>query len=118
MANPGAGMARARDASRDGALQGHQAVVVVIPQPADHRGHAAQGGLRAGAAGFAQGDELGRDFNQQDIGRLELRLGLGHDGTPFRPAAPVAAVGESTTHRAQARQGLRSADHWSASPRP
>ena len=53
-------MARARDASRDGVLQRHQAVVVVIPQPAEHRGHAAQGGLRAGAAGFAQGDELGR----------------------------------------------------------
>jgi hypothetical protein len=79
---------------------------------------AAQNGLRAGAAGFAQGDELERDFDQQNIGRLELRLGLGHDGTPFRPAPGVDAVGESTPHRAQARQGLRSADHWSALPRP
>jgi hypothetical protein len=73
--------------------------------------HAAQGGLRAGAAGFAQGDELGRDFDYQDIrsrdvGRLELRLGLGHDGPPFRPVATVAAVGESKPYRAQARQGL------------
>jgi len=106
-------MTRAREASRDGVLQRHQAVVVVVPQPAEHRGHATQGGLRAGAAGFAQGDELGRDFDEQHVGRLELRLGLGHDGPPFRPAAPVAAVGESTPHRAQARQGLRS-----NSPRP
>ena len=77
-----------------------------------HSGDATQGGLRAGVAGFAQGDELGRDFDQQDVGRLELRLGLGHDGTPFRPPG-VDAVGESKPHRAQARQGLRS-----NSPRP
>ena len=42
-----------------------------------------------------------------------LRLRLGHDGTPFRPATTVAAVGDSEPHRAQARQGLRS-----NSPRP
>lgn len=45
-------MTRARDASRGGVLQRHQPIVVVIPQPAEHRGHAAQGGLRAGAAGM------------------------------------------------------------------
>ena len=117
MANPGTGMTRARDASRDGVLQRHQTVVIVVPEPAEHRGHAAQGVLRTGAAGFAQGDELGRDFDQQDVGRLE-RLGLGHDDTPFRPTPGVDAVGESNPHRAQARQGLRSADHWSASTRP
>jgi hypothetical protein len=48
-----------------------------------------------------------RDFNQQDVGRLELRLGLGHDGSPFRPTPGVNAVGGSKPHRAQARQGLQ-----------
>ncbi len=48
-----------------------------------------------------------RDFNQQDVGRLELRPGLGHDGSPFRPTRGVDAVGESKPHRAQARQGLQ-----------
>jgi hypothetical protein len=91
-----------------GAVEGHQAVVGIVAQAAEHGGHAAQGGLRAGAADFAQGDELRRDFNQQDVGRLELRLGLGHDGPPFRPTPGVDAVGESKSHRAQARQGLRS----------
>ena len=81
-------------------------VVGILLQAAEHGGHAAQGGLRACAAGFAQGDELGRDFDEQDVGRLELRLGLGHDGTPFRPAATLAAVGESNPHHAEARQGL------------
>jgi hypothetical protein len=49
-----------------------------------------------------------RNFDQQNIGRLELRLKLGHDGTPFRPTPGVGAVGDSEAHRAQARQGLRS----------
>lgn len=91
-------------------------------QAADHGGHAAQGGLQTGATGFAQGDEPGRDFDDQyiqsrDVGD-RLRVGLGHDGTPFRPTPGVDAVGDSKPHRAQARHGLRSADHWSASPRP
>jgi hypothetical protein len=63
-------MARARGVSRHGILQQHQPIVFVVLQPAEHRGHAAQRGLRAGAAGFAQGDELGRDFDEQDAGRL------------------------------------------------
>jgi hypothetical protein len=92
---------------------GNQVVACIVLQAADLGGHAAQGGLRAGAAGFAQGDELGRDFDEQDVGRLELRLGLGHDGPPFRPTPGVDAIGESNPHRAQARQGLRS-----NSPRP
>lgn len=41
-------------------------------------------GLPAGcAAGFAPGEEPGRDFDEQDIGRRRLRIGPGHDGTPF-----------------------------------
>jgi hypothetical protein len=92
-------------------FQRHQPIAIVLPQAADHRGHAAQRGLRAGAAGFAQGDELMRDFDEQNIRRLELRLG--HDGTPFRPTPGVGAVGESKSHRAQARQGLQR-----NSPRP
>jgi hypothetical protein len=32
--------------------------------------------LRADAGGFAQGDELRRDFDEQDVGLLE------HDGIP------------------------------------
>jgi hypothetical protein len=79
--------------------QRHQPIAVVVLQPADHRGHAAQGGLRAGAAGFAQGNELARDFDEQDVGRLKLRFRLGHDGTPFRPTPDVAAVGDSEQHR-------------------
>ena len=39
--------------------------------------------------------------------------GLGHDGTPFRPEPEVGTVGDHGSHRAQARQGLRS-----NSPRP
>ena len=39
----------------------------------------------------AQGDELGRDFDEEDVGDW---LRLGHDGTPFRPThstwAPLA----------------------------
>lgn len=107
--NPCAGTPAHGRSLRGGAVEGHQAVVVVVAQAADPGGHAAQGGLRAGAAGFAQGDELGRDFDQQDVGGLRrLGAGKGHDGTPFRPTATVAAVGESNPHRAQARQGLRS----------
>jgi hypothetical protein len=53
--------------SRGFDLQRHQPIAVVVLQAAEHGGHAAQRGLRAGAAGFAQGDELGRDFDQQDI---------------------------------------------------
>jgi len=86
---PGAGNACARRSACGIGVQRHQAVVVVVAQAADQGGHAAQGGLRTGAAGFAQGDEPGRDFDQQDVrhrcaGRRR-RLGLGHDGTPFRP---------------------------------
>ena len=64
-----------------GAVERHQAAVGIVAQAAEHGGHAAQGGLRAGTAGFAQGDELRRDFDDEDVGRLELRLG--HGGTPF-----------------------------------
>jgi hypothetical protein len=60
---------------------------------------------------------MGRNFDQQDIRHRgaggRRRLGLGHDGTPFRPTPRVSAVGRSNPHRAQARQGLRS-----NSPRP
>jgi hypothetical protein len=62
--------------SRRFTLQRHQPVLVVVLQAADHRGHAAQGGLGADAGGFAQGDELWRDFDEQDVGLLE------HDGIP------------------------------------
>jgi hypothetical protein len=40
-----------------------------------------QGGLRAGAAGFAQGYELGRDFDEQDFEWLELRPSLDIQGS-------------------------------------
>jgi hypothetical protein len=57
-------------------LQRHQAVVGIVLQAADHRGHATQGVLRADAGGFAQVNELRRDFDEQDVGLLE------HDGIP------------------------------------
>jgi hypothetical protein len=52
---------------RGGTFQRHQAVVGIVLKAADHRGHAAQGGLRADAGGFAQGDELRRDVMTQRI---------------------------------------------------
>jgi hypothetical protein len=77
-----AGVRRAQASSapgwalRGGTLQRHQPVVVIVLQAADHRGHAAQGGLRADAGGFAQGDELRGGFEEQDAGLLQ------HDGIP------------------------------------
>jgi hypothetical protein len=62
--------------SRGVDLQRHQPIGLVVAQAAEHRGHAAQGGLRADAAGFAQGDELGWDFNQQDIFLISAYLPL------------------------------------------
>jgi hypothetical protein len=112
--NPASGDGRLRCG---GAIQRHQPAAGIVTQAADHRGHAAQSGLRTGAAGLAQRDELRRDFDDQDVRHRDigsrLRFGLGHDRTPFRPTPGVDAVGESNPHRAQARQGLRS-----NSPRP
>jgi hypothetical protein len=70
---PGRRIPRARERPAPGwrscgvAVQRHQPIGLVVAQTAEHGGHAAQSGLRAGAAGFAQGDELGRDFDEQDI---------------------------------------------------
>jgi hypothetical protein len=94
-----------RGSTGRGGVQRQEAVVFVVAQAAEHGGHAAQGGLGAGAAGVAEGDELRRDFDEEDVGGW---LRLGHDGTPFRPTPGVGAVGDSEPHRAQARQGLRS----------
>ena len=88
-----------------GGVQRQEAVGFVVAQAAEHGGYAAQDGLGADAAGVAQGDELGRDFDEEDVGDW---LRLGHDGTPFRPEPGVGTVGDSEAHRAQAHQGLRS----------
>jgi hypothetical protein len=94
-----------RGSAGRGGVEWQETVVFVIAQAAEHGGHDAQGGLGADAAGVAEGDELRRDFDEEDVGD---RLRLGHDGTPFRPTPEAGAVGESNPHRAQARQGLRS----------
>ena len=99
-----------RGSAGRGGVEGQEAVVFVVAQAAEHGGHAAQGGLGADAAGVAEGDELRRDFDEEDVGDW---LRLGHDGTPFRPTPNVGAVGDSEAHRAQARQGLHR-----NSPRP
>ena len=62
--------------SRGFAVQRHQAIVGIVLQASDHGGHATQCGLRADAGGFAQGDELRRDVDEQDVGLLQ------HDGIP------------------------------------
>ena len=105
MAKTGPRTGPSRGSAGRGGVQREEAVVFVVAKAAEHGGEAAQGGLGADAAGVAQGDELGRDFDEEDVGDW---LRLGHDGTPFRPAPDVGAVGDSEAHRAQARQGLRS----------
>ena len=92
-----------RGSAGRGGVQREEAVVFVVAQAAEHGGEAAQGGLGADAAGVAEGDELGQDFDDQDVGDW---LRLGHDGTPVRPEPGVGTVGDSEAHRAQARQGL------------
>ena len=71
-----------RGSAGRGGVQRQEAVGFVVAQAAEHGGEAAQGGLGADAAGVAEGNELGRDFDEEDVGDW---LRLGHDGTPFRP---------------------------------
>ena len=57
--------------SRGFVFQRYQAVVVIVLQAADHRGHAAQCSLRVDAGGFAQSDELRWDCDGQCVGLLQ-----------------------------------------------